>query len=145
MTNISDNAITADSSKKSMDLARKELSAILEKIDDLRLPVKAWRLLHARSRFRPTKLIKVRARHLWLFLLIATWITVQVTWTHVLTYRYSKVRQILRYCSIIYISFRYVCTCLLRLDSILIPWLNVTRHRYITYYRLFLLIQIIIK
>jgi len=108
MTSISDNAITADSSKKSMDLARKELSAILEKIDDLKLPVKAWRLLRARSRFRPTKLIKVRARHLWLFfLLIATWITVQVLWTHVLTYRYSKVRQILC-CSMIYISLRYM-------------------------------------
>lgn len=103
MTNISDNAIAADSSKKSTDLARKELSAILRKIDDLRHPVKAWRLFRARSRLRPMKLIKVRARHLWLLLLIATWIAVQVAWTHVLTYRYSKVRQIL-HCSIIYVS-----------------------------------------
>jgi len=92
MTNASDNAFVADSSKKSMDLARKELSAILGKIDDLVLPVKAWRLLRARSRLRPTKLIKVRARHLWLFLLIATWIAMQVAWTYVLAYRYSKVR-----------------------------------------------------
>ncbi|XP_024889016.1 uncharacterized protein LOC112465619 [Temnothorax curvispinosus] len=90
MTNTSDNAVSADSSKKSTDLARKELSAILGKIDDLRLPVKAWLLLRARSRLRPTKLIKVRARHLWLFLLIATWITVQLARTHVLTYQYTK-------------------------------------------------------
>ncbi|KYM77411.1 JmjC domain-containing protein 4 [Atta colombica] len=90
MTNTSDNAIAVDTSKKSVDFARKELSAILGKIEDLRLPIKAWRMLRARSRLRPTKLIKVRTRHLWLLLLIATWIVVQVAWTYVLAYRYSK-------------------------------------------------------
>ncbi|KAG5321192.1 JMJD4 protein, partial [Acromyrmex heyeri] len=90
MTNTNDNAIAADTSKKSMDFARKELSAILDKMEDLRLPIKAWRMLRARSRLRPTKLIKVRTRHLWLLLLIATWIVVQVAWTYVLAYRHSK-------------------------------------------------------
>ncbi|XP_011877774.1 PREDICTED: uncharacterized protein LOC105567481 isoform X2 [Vollenhovia emeryi] len=90
MPSMSDDTIAADSSKKFMDHARKELSAVLGKVDDLGLPVKAWRLLRARSRLRPTKLMKVRAKHLWLLLLIATWITAQATWTRVLTYRDGK-------------------------------------------------------
>lgn len=90
MTNTSDNAASADSAKKSMDSAKKELRAILGKIDDLRLPVKAWRLLRVRSLLKPTKPIKLRARHLWI-LLIATWMTVQVARNRVQTYRYNKV------------------------------------------------------
>lgn len=93
MASTNDSATAADSSKKSVDLARKELSAILGKMNGLRLPVKAWRLLGARSRLRPMKLIKIRARHLWLLLLIVTWLAVQVSWTYVLAYRYSKVRE----------------------------------------------------
>jgi len=125
MTNASDNAFAADSSKKSMDFARKELSAILGKIDDLKLPVKAWRLLRARSRLRPTKLIKVRARHLWLFLLIATWIAMQVAWTYVLAYRYSKVRHKFHVVDNLRISISMQQIS----DSILIPQLDVTRYR----------------
>lgn len=107
MTNTSDNAITADSSKKSVDLARKELRAVLGKIDDLRLPVKAWRLLRARSRLRPAKPMKLRARHLWI-LLIATWMTVQVARYRVHMYRYSKVRRN-SCCPIIYFSILTRC------------------------------------
>ncbi|KAL6260275.1 hypothetical protein P5V15_007807 [Pogonomyrmex californicus] len=89
MTNTSDNAIAADSSKKSVDLAKKELHTILGKIDDLRLPTKACRLLRARARLRPTKPMKLGARHLWI-LLIATWMTMQVARNRVQTYRYNK-------------------------------------------------------
>ncbi|XP_012538594.1 uncharacterized protein LOC105837941 [Monomorium pharaonis] len=90
MTNTNGNATAADCSKKSVDLARKELSAILGKVDGLMLPAKIWRLLRARSRLRPAKPIKVRAWHLWLLLLIVTWIALQSSWTYVQAYRYSK-------------------------------------------------------
>ncbi|KAL0124516.1 hypothetical protein PUN28_006399 [Cardiocondyla obscurior] len=90
MANASDTAITANSSEKSIDHARKELNAILGKIDNLRLPAKAWRQFRVRLRLRPLKLIKFRARHLWLILLIATWFAGLPTWINVLTYGYSK-------------------------------------------------------
>lgn len=144
MTSTSDDAIAADSSKKSVDLARKELSAILGKIDGLRLPVKAWRLLRARSRLRPAKLMKVRARHLWLLLLIATWIAVQVAWTYVLAYRYSKVRHKFHGAPIIHVfPSRRDTWPPSTSDSILIPGLDATRYGpRISQGRLFLLIQV---
>lgn len=85
-----DNETIADSQKKSVDLAKKELRAILGKMSELRLSIKAWRLLRARSRLKPTKPMKFRARHLWILLI--TWITVQVVRNRIQTYRYNKVR-----------------------------------------------------
>ncbi|XP_020295415.1 uncharacterized protein LOC109860603 isoform X2 [Pseudomyrmex gracilis] len=92
MINTNDNAIITDNPKKSVDLAKKELSAILEKLDSLRLPVKAWRLHCTRSRLKPTKPTKVHVRYLWIFLilLIGTWTMIMQVWNYVQTYRYNK-------------------------------------------------------
>lgn len=83
-----DNATVTDSQKKSIDLAKNELRAILGKMNDLRLSIKAWRLLRVRSRLKPTKPMKLRARHLWI--LFITWIAVQVVRNRVQTYRHNK-------------------------------------------------------
>lgn len=91
------NETVADSPKKSVDLARKELGAILGKMNEMRLSIKAWRLLRIHSQLKPTKTMKpmkLRARHLWILLII--WITVQVVRNRIQTYRHNKVRDELR-------------------------------------------------
>lgn len=91
MGSTSDSATSVESSKKSMDFAKKELRSLLGKMDELGLPVRAWRLLRARSRLKPTRM-RLRARHLWI-LLIATWMTLHVARNRAHTYRHSKVRE----------------------------------------------------
>lgn len=105
-----DNEIVADCPKKSVDLAKKELRAILGKMNEMRLSIKAWRLLRVHSRLKPTKTMKpmkLRARHLWILLI--TWITVQVVRNRIPTYRHNKVRKTSHYL-IFHISMLHMYT-----------------------------------
>lgn len=109
MTN--DNEIVADCPKKSVDLAKKELRTILGKMNEMRLSIKAWRLLRIHSRLKPTKTMKpmkLRARHLWILLI--TWITVQVVRNRIQTYRHNKVRKTLSDISHFHTFPCYTCT-----------------------------------
>ncbi|KAG7207795.1 hypothetical protein KM043_009404 [Ampulex compressa] len=88
MTDLNDNKVSSEMTKKSLEFAKKELRLILGRMDELRLPSRAVKLFRARSRLR-TGGIRLRVRHLWILLIVA-WFLGQFAWNYVLAYRYDK-------------------------------------------------------
>ncbi|XP_060815186.1 uncharacterized protein LOC132906740 [Bombus pascuorum] len=88
MTDVNSNKVSNESSKKSFELAKKELRAIVTKIEEATLPSRSVKLFHAQCLLRPGG-SKFRRRHLWILLILA-WILGQFLWNYVHTVRYDK-------------------------------------------------------
>ncbi|CAK9799342.1 hypothetical protein ANTQUA_LOCUS1995 [Anthophora quadrimaculata] len=89
MTDVNSNKVSSsESSKKSFELARKELRSIVTRIEEYGLADRSMKLFRARCMLRPGG-SKLRKRHLWILLILA-WILGQFLWNYWNSVRYGK-------------------------------------------------------
>ncbi|XP_053999008.1 uncharacterized protein LOC128887299 isoform X1 [Hylaeus anthracinus] len=88
MTDVNSNKMSAESSRKSLEFAKKEMRTIVAKIEEKGLTSRTLKLFHAQSLLRPSG-SKVRRRHLWILLILA-WILGQFLWNYASAARYNK-------------------------------------------------------
>ncbi|OAD54723.1 Replication factor C subunit 4 [Eufriesea mexicana] len=88
MTDVNSNRLTGESSRRSFELARKELRQIVTRIEETALPSRSVKLLRARCLLRPAG-SKLGKRHLWILVILA-WILGQFLWNYTRTVRYDK-------------------------------------------------------
>ncbi|XP_043264834.1 uncharacterized protein LOC122404702 [Colletes gigas] len=88
MMDVNSNKVSAESSKKSFETARKELRAIVAKIEENGFANRTLKLFHAQSLLKPGG-SKFRKRHLWILLIFA-WILGQFLWNYARSARHDK-------------------------------------------------------
>ncbi|CAL7940419.1 unnamed protein product [Xylocopa violacea] len=89
MTDLNSNKVSSDSPKKSLEFAKKELRAIVTRIEETSLLSRSAKLFRA-QRLLGSGGSKLRRGHLWILLILA-WILGQFLWNYVHTVRHDKV------------------------------------------------------
>ncbi|CAL7940418.1 unnamed protein product [Xylocopa violacea] len=88
MTDLNSNKVSSDSPKKSLEFAKKELRAIVTRIEETSLLSRSAKLFRA-QRLLGSGGSKLRRGHLWILLILA-WILGQFLWNYVHTVRHDK-------------------------------------------------------
>ncbi|CAK9814733.1 hypothetical protein ANTPLA_LOCUS8320 [Anthophora plagiata] len=89
MTDVNSNKVSSgESSRKSFELARKELRTIVTRIEEYGLVDRSMKLFRARCMLRRGG-SKLRKRHLWILLILA-WILGQFLWNYWNSVRHGK-------------------------------------------------------